>query len=526
MGFLDKKKNVVGMLILICVVQLGLSLFWGSQKNYLFFDEVFSYMSANHVGNADAEFLENQWMDESWFLNFASVQEENRFQYSIPYGNQITDVHPPLFYIFLHTACSMIPEEFSYWAGMSFNLLFFVCCSVALYFLGKELFGNKMCGLLVAFLYGISYGGINTMVYIRMYMLMTLAALLHSLVYMKYFEQEEIPLKGYIALGITLIGGVLSQYYFLFVAFFYGVWYTLKFLKEKRYQALGKYIAAILGSAAVTLVAWPYILSHLFSGGRGEQARNNLFELRGYFADLKEMFRILNNEMFTKLLVPILAAIVILVALCKKKELRTEKLCIKKMAALLFVCVGYFLIVTKVAPYQVERYVMPIYPLVYLLVVGVFYELIKRIIPSRIALVLCVLGFGGLSIVHMVHSGIPYTYAKNSEYLERRAVTEEYKEHYALYISDNKGAHYYDAVQMLKEYKGFYYVFDLQSVEQTKKDMEILEGEEKLLVYVKDKRTIEEANVFVREVFDGCTLGDTNLIDVDEKWNVYLINLR
>lgn len=522
---LHNRNSVILILVFICTLQLALSIFWGSQKNYLFFDEVFSFPAANSAGEADSKFMENQWMDESWFTNYMSADSAHRFEYSIPYENQVNDVHPPLFYFLLHTASSLIPEEFSYWTGIGVNILFFIGCTIALYFLGKEVFASKTSGLLIAFLYAISFGGLNTMVYIRMYMLLTLVVLLHTLVYLKCFNREEIPGKGYVFLALSLIAGVMSQYYFLFIAFFFGVWYTIKFFLEKRYKVLFKYLATIVVSAGVSLVVWPAMLEHLFGGGRGEEARGNLLSFEGFFTNLNEMFRIMNNDMFTKLLPVILIGLVLLTILCMKykKQLRIESC--GTAITILFVCVGYFLLVTKAAPYQVDRYVMPIYPLIYLLVVGGAYTLLTKFIPVKAAATLCVLGFGGLSAIHMVHSGIPYTYVKNQDNIERRAVVEQYQDNYALYISDNKGAHFFDAVQMLKEYKGYYYVYDLTTVEQTKGDMEILAGEQKLLVYVKNTRTIEEAEDFVQEVFPGTILNESNLLDEDEKWNVYLLDL-
>lgn len=520
------KKSVVFTLIIICVIQLVISVFWGSKKDFLFFDEVFSYPAANNVYEADADFAENVWMDGSWFENYMSADSMHRFDYSIPYENQTNDVHPPLFYFFLHTVCSMIPEQFSYWAGIGVNIVFFIGCSIVLYFLSNVIFGNKVCALVIAFLYAVSYGGINTMVYIRMYMLLTFMTLIHALVYIKCFDVEDIKPKSYCLLVLTLLGGVLSQYYFLFIAFFFGVWYTLKFICEKRYKVLIKYISAILGSAAISLVYWPSMLTHLFGGGRGEEARGNLLSFDGYFVALKEMFRIMNNDMFTKLLPVILIGIFGFAFICWKKGKKVERKCLERGAAILFVCAGYFLLVTKAAPYQVDRYVMPIYPLVYLLVVGSAYIVFSKLLPQKIAVVLCLMGFGGLSVVHMVHSGIPYTYEKNEYHIERRAVVEEYKENYALYISDNKGCHYYDAVQMLKEYKGFYYIFDLTAVDRVKADMGILDDEKQLLVYVKNTRTLEESKVLIEEVFPGNTLDEDSLLDEDEKWNVYLINLE
>ena len=79
---------------------------------------------------------------------------------------------------------------------------------------------------------------------------------------------------------------------------------------------------------------------------------------------------------------------------------------------------------------------------------------------------------------------------------------------------------------MLKEYKGFYHVHDLTSIEETKADMQILEGEENLVVYLRNERTIEEANEFIQNVFSEGTLSEENLLDEDEEWNVYLLKLH
>lgn len=520
------RKNVVFTLILICIIQLVVSVFWGSKKEFLFFDEVFSYPAANNAYEEDSVFAENVWMDESWFENYMSADSDYRFEYSIPYENQTNDVHPPMFYFFLHTVCSIIPEQFSCWAGIGVNIIFFLGCTIVLYFLAKEIFGNKECALVAAFLYAVSYGGINTMVYIRMYMLLAMMTLLHALVYLKCFEEEKIETKSFIFLALTLIGGVLSQYYFLFIAFFFGAWYTIKFIVEKRYKALAKYLFTILSSATISLAVWPSMLTHLFGGGRGEEARGNLLSFEGYFTALKEMFRIMNNDMFTKLLPVILIGIFGLAVICLKKGKRIEKKYLGKAAVLFFVCIGYFFLVTKAAPYQVDRYMMPIYPLIYLLTVGFAYILLSVLIPKKYAVALCIVGFGGLSVVHMVHSGIPYTYEKNPYNIERRAVAEEYKDNYALYISDNKECHYFDAVQMLKEYKGYYYAYDLTVVSRVKDDMDVLNGEQELVVYVKNTRTIEEARAFIEEVFPDNTLSEENLLDEDEKWNVYLITLQ
>lgn len=520
------KRRTTLLMLGILMVQLALSLYIVDKKNYLFFDEVFSYASANNPKTEYRYLPENQWLDESWYVNYMGVQKEHQFEYQIPYNNQVRDVHPPLFYFFLHTACSLVPGRFSYLAGATFNIIFFLCSSIVLYFLGKELFGYKTCGLITSFLFAISYGGLNTMVFVRMYMLLTLMVLLHSLIYVKFFSKEEISLKAYVFLGISLVGGVLTQYYFLFVAFLFGTWFTVRFSYKKQYKNLIKYLMTIALSAGVSLSLWPSMISHLFYGSRGKEAQSSMLSLEGYYFSLKEMFRILNDEMFHNYLRTIIIVGVILVIITLKNHLEENIDLLKKIAVIIYVCLGYYLIVSKVSPYLVERYIMPIYPLVYLLVVGTCYVLAKRLIPHKIAAILCIIIFGSISVMHMKQSGIPYTYEHHRNNRQRHEIVEQYHDNYALYISDNKSAHFYDAIQMLKEYKGFYYVYDLENIEQAKKDFAILENEDALIVYVKDKRTMEESNEFIGKVFSECVLDENSLLDVDEKWSVYYLNLN
>lgn len=519
------KKSTTILLIAIIILQIIVSIFIGSKKNFLFFDEVFSYPAANNVESVGYEFPQNEWMDASWFDNYMGVADENRFDYSIPYGNQVTDVHPPLFYLFLHTASSFVPGNFSFFAGLGCNLLFFIISVLALYFLGKEIFRNSACGLATAFLYAISYGGLNTFVYIRMYMLMTMMVLLHILVYLKYFEQKDVPVKGYVLLLLTMIGGALSQYYFLFVAFALGVWYTLKFFFLKNYKTLIKYIVTIFISAAISLAIWPSMIRHLFGGVRGKEAQGNLFAFEGYFADIKEMLRILNNEMFTKMLFVILLGMIVLAIVNYVRGIRVQKKQLEKAVMVFFVSVFYLLLVTKLAPYQVERYVMPLYPLVYLLVIGVCIQLLSELIPQRLALALCLLGFGGLSLIHILLSGVPYTYEKNQDNIERFAITEEYGKGYALYISDNGECHQFYSSQVLRFYKAYYHVYDLDTILQVKEDMYVTDGEETIVVYVSKTRDMEAVNAFVGDIFPEKTLSEENLLDEDEDWNVYLLKL-
>ncbi len=522
---MKKREKMIVILILVCALQLFLSLFWAGKKSYLFMDELFSYAAANRAAGTAAELPANEWLDENWLLDYVSADPDHTFDYSIPYRNQATDVHPPLFYLFLHTACSFIPGEFSYWAGTGCNIIFFIGSTLVLYFLGKELFQDKICGLLSASLFGISYGGLNTMVFIRMYMLLTLIILLHTYVYIKYLEREEAPLKGFVFLGLTLIAGVLTQYYFVIIAFFYGLWYAIRFFSKKQYGKLGKYIAAIFISAGCSLVFYPTMLKHVFCTGRGVEARENFSSPEGFLEKIGTMWKLMDSQLFFNLFAVIFVILAILAVRYLKNRGKISKELCTKAGGILFACTGYFMIVTKVAPYQIDRYVMPIYPLIYLLVIGAAYELAAKLISAKQAAVLCILGFGGLSLIHMAYSAIPHTYSEDIIITPRLTVAEENHDSYAIYAGKREEdiPKYYDIIQVLSKYEGYYYIDELKEPEKVKGDMEILENEKQLVLYVDENMEIEEVVSYMKNVFPSAVLNEGGLLHKDEGWTTYLL---
>lgn len=488
-------------------------------------DELFSYASANREEGTAAELPANEWLDEGWLTEYLSADQDHRFEYAIPYRNQDTDVHPPLFYLFLHTACSVIPGRVSYMAGIAFNILFFLGTTLAIYILGKTLFQDKISGLLAAFLYGISYGGLNTMVFIRMYMLLTLIVVLHVDVYLNYMEKDQPPLKGYVFLALTLIAGVMTQYYFVIIAFFLGLWYTIRFFYKKQYRKLAAYIFTVVLSAGCSLMLYPTMLKHVFHTGRGLEARENFSSSGGYLEKLETMWKLMDSQLFFNLFFIVAIALLILAVMyfCRKGRLNTEIGI--KMGGILFACAGYFMVVTKIAPYQIDRYLMPIYPLVYLIVIGSFYGLLRKFIPFKAAVIVCVLGFGGLSVLHMEYSAIPHTYSEDVVITPRLNVAEEYQGRYALYFGEREEdiPKYYDILQVLGKYKGYYYIDDLEEPQKVLDDMDVLQNEEDVVIYVDETMKLREVASYVEKIFPGSALKEECLLHKDEAWDVYLL---
>lgn len=365
------------------------------------------------------------------------------------------------------------------------------------------------------------------MTFIRMYMLLALVVVVHAFVYIRCFEQEEPQWNGYLYLALTLVFGVLTQYYFLFAAFFFGLWYTIKFLFKKQYMKLGKYLTTIVSSAGMSLLIYPTMWRHIFNSGRGTEAQGNFFVWDGYLEKCKVLIGIIDNQLFTKLLPVLLVGMLVLfgVGLVRKKEMNRE--IVYKALTILFVCTGYVLIVAKVAPYQVDRYLMPIYPLIYVVAVGSTFQLMQNLFSKKIAGILCLLGFAGLSFVHLLYSELPYTYARNENVNSRLEIAEEYQDCYALYIDEVEDdiARYYDVLQILKEYKGFYYINNMDLLRQSEADCQILMPELPIIIYVSHSENdkIEKIYQTINEIWTERDMNEKCLVNKDEKWDVYCV---
>ena len=112
-----KKRNwylILGMLLL---VQLIAIFYFGSKKAGFHYDEYYSYYSSNvSIGLVPTD---REWKPGSGIPG-------QRFQYGTVTRMQTYDVHPPFYYLLLHTVCSLFPGRFSKWSGIGLNIVLFV----------------------------------------------------------------------------------------------------------------------------------------------------------------------------------------------------------------------------------------------------------------------------------------------------------------------------------------------------------------------------------------------------------------
>lgn len=513
----NRDWRVAGGLLLICLVQLFFLAYFGKQKSFLMCDELFTYTSSNNAEIQAFDMPLNEWLDGDWYLSQGAAMEGHTFEYSIPYRNQAADVHPPVYYFLMHTLSSMVPGRIVFGFGVGLNIFFMLGCTILLYLVTKEIFQSKGIGILTAGLFGFTYGACNMILFIRMYTVVAFLILAHVYVYLWLLEERKLTWKTWIVFGMTLILGVLTHYYFILLAFFLAVWYFVKFWLEKRFREECYFHVTIEVCALICLAVFPAMWNHIFLDYRGEEARESLTSMSGFGGRLKAMLRYLDEQLFGSCLLLLLVAAVILLViyLLKEKKLPLKEL--KKLFPIVFMTGGYFVLVTKIAPYATDRYLMPIYALVYLTAVGCVCWLLKKLLLDRLAIAICAIVFMGLSVVSFREGAPAYAFTGFQEHLSQ---AQEYSNRYCVYIDrEYDWWEYYIVIQLLKEYKGFYCISYAAITDDIKTGMEALEEEDSVIVYVGDSELNEEITAYIQE-----TVGaeEMTLLDEYERWKIYL----
>lgn len=193
----------------------------GASKAYLHMDEAYSYGLSNYAqieiqDNAD---FYNQWHDGEYYEEYLRVDEEERGNLTPVYENQKNDVHPPLFYLLLRLGMEIIPGHFSKWVGLTLNIVIFAINTVFLYLIiekltrGSQASFAKMVALTSVL--AVSVAAVDTVMYIRMYCLLTLFVTITVYLHIRLLEKAKVDylLDGLIAVVVLL--GVLTQYYYL-----------------------------------------------------------------------------------------------------------------------------------------------------------------------------------------------------------------------------------------------------------------------------------------------------------------------
>ncbi len=324
------------------------------------------------------------WVPGQDYLDYLAVSESNTFNYASVYYNQRGDVHPPLFYILLHTVCSVFQGSFSKWYALGINILFLLLAILLLYRTVDRHFGGRWAALAVTAVYGLSVGVLTSAVYLRMYAVLTFMTLFF------FYEHLEAAREGFELRGrrrrrlvLATILGFLTHYYFVLYALAVAAVSVVWMCCEKRWRAVWRYVGSLVCAAAVGLCVWPYAIRHVFGGYRGYEAMQVM--AKGEFSLIKFKFilyqigkQILGGQ-DNWILLPA-GLLLLLVAVLVRRKVSG---CVGRTMLLLIPGLFYICVVSQIVPLYVERYFMNMFPLCCIMIVLSVREILQAVLGCR-----------------------------------------------------------------------------------------------------------------------------------------------
>lgn len=418
------KFNLIFIAVILLVTIVLLINF--SKKNGFHMDEIYSYgLSNSYYEPFPWKF--NEWIPGDYYQNYVSTSQNDRFSFGSVFYNQSRDVHPPFYYLILHTVSSLFPNIFSKWIGLSINLIIHLVTFYFVFLIIKKITNNKWISLSGAIFWILSKGAIDSLNFIRMYPLLTLIQTILLYLILLYHNENSKSKFFILSLFITYCLGALTHYYFYLYAFILTLVICLILLFEKRFKRMFIFaFTALLGVCSAMLI-FPSVFNHVTQSNRGQEVldgfENNIFQDGNtYFNFVRvDLFKNLPTSFFI-ITISILFVLLIISYwnMRKNKSIDLKKYSIihkiKILVILLLPTSLFIYIVQQVSHYETPRYIFAVYPTIIIIVFFCGYHLLKFIFNCQVSTII----IGVLTITFSAYGLISQTsdyYFTNKTYL-------------------------------------------------------------------------------------------------------------
>ncbi len=311
------KRAIYALIGMIAAELLFTCLVFRFIKGGFHSDEIWSYGLANSSGQpfifqepgisidegSPEDYINlHQWLPGDTLREYITVQPEERFDFGSVWENQKLDHHPPLYYLLLHSLCSLRPESFSWGFGLAISLVCLAVTQVFLFLTARLLMSDRLA-LAVCGLYACSQGALMTFTFIRQYSLLTALGMMLLCFTARYCTGGQLRSFLFTALPTALA---------LFFTHYFGLVYAAAltaclclwlFARRRIWEGLACGFS-MLGAAGVFLAVWPAALRHM-----GDYPRTG----EGFLSGLGQLWQLISEAVTGMRLMP---ALVITAALC------------------------------------------------------------------------------------------------------------------------------------------------------------------------------------------------------------------
>lgn len=474
-----------GAFLLILVLCAGVFCLFGARKEGLFIDEIYSYGLSNSDHAPYLSDLKGGEMRDVLFtrqeLDRYLTVDGDGFAAGSVYYNQTKDVHPPLYYWVMNFVSSLVPGSSSKWIGLGVNLFFYLLTLAAIFHLALLAFGSADAASAAAALYGLSRLALSAGMLIRMYMMMTFFTVLLALLCLRALREPG-KTVWFLCLTPVIMLGLLTQYYFVFYAFFLCLAADVVFLCRKNFRAFWQFSLFALLGVALSLLAFPAALQQIFRGnGQVVGGASVLESLRGtaQYGEHLRTYLLARYQLQGIGWVLAVSALLLLPFLPRALRAGRERTFSSDVLIVLVPAIPAFLTVAILSPVQEFRYIYNLAPFAALAAGGVLSALEKSAGDFRFAAAmrkaaLCLVVLAALWSVRQAPPD--HLFPEMREYDARLAPVADKK---CVYVTGYSAPPTQDLLQ-LRQFDDFLTVSDVASPAM----QEYLDGEESYVLYI------------------------------------------
>ena len=338
-------------------------------------DEFVTFELANNSGNYTLPQNEKLQDSQEALNTLLTVNKYNPpFHFQKAWFGRGQDEHPPFYYALIHLICSIFPEQFSFWFSYIINLIFGSLTIFVFYRLLKQFQASPCLSFWGTLLFAVNPGLLLISTFLRMYMMSMFFCLLLCYLHIKFWNHTSY--KYFTACIITVICGTLTHYYFLIYAFFFYVVLCIYDMCHRHWKRFLQTVLSMSIAAIFTIVINIRIFQQLFGGDISGESVGNLWNISDYFERILSFTNLLSQNFILGFFILFLISLFGIYKINKDKEYTW------KVSLVLIPCILFFLVATKAAIYLQYRYLSPIFPMLFLLIVlGVpsfSYTIIKK----------------------------------------------------------------------------------------------------------------------------------------------------
>ena len=419
--------------------------------------DVISNRGASEAASMTADVYDKPvWMSRDDIVNYVTYDKEDSVLFLSAYYNSTTDNHPPLYFMlinFLSMVHELVaPGTLSRWTGCLLNMIFMALSLLLIAIIFRDILGKKNTGIFAAMFYGLSTAGLSTVLLIRMYSMTAFFCLAYTYVLLKKIKDGADFKKGNRLLILVTVLGYLTQY-FVCIYYFFLTAFVIVYLAVKHEKKKILYLSrALLFSAVWGIVLYPFVFHDLFGTKVGESVMGSLGEVSGYFSKLASFFGISSVSIIGS--VAGMAVVLALAAICLYFSIKNKTLEIP----VVFMGVSsllYLAVVSKIAPYLVDRYMMPVFPVMSICVVFIVQKVIMLIAEryldnEKTKKVLYYSLFSVLILMCMAVSVFHVPGYLYRGYASQESISERYRGHDAVVVYE--GTSFYQNIPELMNY--------------------------------------------------------------------------